>query len=499
MRRLASLLAVLVVALLAGCGGDSASSPLDEGLSYLPKNAPFVVSIDTNTKDSQYQSLSRIADKFPFGGQLKQSLESRLRETGKVSFNSDIKPILGNPFVVGGTDARSITDDSDATNNFIGALQAKDKDKLESLVKKQGAKQTGEKNGAKLYKDEDGSPFAIRDDVLLVAGNQRLLDSALERRDGSDHMSEDDFNKGIEGLPKDALLRVYADLGGLIRSDPNSKDALRIKWVNTLTTLGATMQATDDAVNVDFKLKNKPGLSEADLPVASGEQAPGVVERAGEIGFALRNPSQLVKFVEAAGQTVNPSDYGQYLAAKRQIQQRYGVNVDTDVIGQLTGDSATTASVAGKSTSRIELKDPAGFKRTLKKIAPAIPDLVSSGGGRAKLTEPKGGDGLYRLSAANGKQIVFGVVGKAFVAGNEAAGAKRFAGEPATDVGNAKGAAVLKADAEQVVNAALLRLGPRLGVGALGSGLFTKPLGELNGSVSSSTSGMTGRVSLGVD
>src|SRR3954452_654877 len=129
MRRLASLLALLVVAVLAGCGGDSASSPLDEGLSYLPKNAPFVVSIDTNPNGSQYKSISRIVDRFPFGGQLKQSLEGRLRESSKVSFNEDIKPILGNPFVVGGTNARSITDNSD-DNEFIGALQAKDKDKL---------------------------------------------------------------------------------------------------------------------------------------------------------------------------------------------------------------------------------------------------------------------------------------------------------------------------------------------------------------------------------
>src|SRR4051794_34570895 len=158
MRRLATLLAVLSIAVLAGCGSDSASSPLDEGLSYLPKNAPFVVSIDTNASGSQYKSVGRILEKLPFGGQLKQSLEARLRSNSNVSFNEDIKPILGNPFVVGGINPRSVTDNTD-DNEFVGALKAKDKDKLESLVKKQGAKQTGDKNGAKLYQGKSGQPF----------------------------------------------------------------------------------------------------------------------------------------------------------------------------------------------------------------------------------------------------------------------------------------------------------------------------------------------------
>ena len=59
---------------------------------------------------------------------------------------------------------------------------------------------------------------------------------------------------------------------------------------------------------------------------------------------------------------------------------------------------------------------------------------------------------------------------------------------------------MLKANAEQVANAALAQIGPRLGLGgAFGSRLLTTPLGDLNGWVSSSTSGLTGRFSLGVD
>ena len=499
MKRLASLFAVAAVVAVAGCGSDTSSSPLEEGLGYLPKDAPFVVSIDTNVQGSQYKSIGAILDKFPFGGQIRQSLETRLRQSSKVSYNADIKPILGNPFVVGGIHAKSVTDGR-KDNEFVGSLKAKNKDKLVSLVKKQGAKEDGDKNGAKLYKDNNGAEFAIKDDVLVVAGSKPMLEAALERRDGDSHMDQDAFDKGVEGLPKDALVRVYADIAGLIRSDPSSKDALRIKWINSLTTLGATLQTRDDALNVDFKLKNKPGLSDSDLPVASGDTPPGVVERSGEIGFGLRDPSQLIKFAQSAAQAVNPAGFGQYSAGKTQIQERYHVNVDTDLIDQLNGDLATTTSVNGKSSSRVALKDPAAFKRTLKKLGPALPALMASGGGGATVTKPKKGRDLYGLSLRGGRKFVFGVIGKVFVVSNDAAGAKRFASESPTEIGNAKGAGVLKADAEQVANAALARLGPRLGLGgAFGSRLFTGPLGELNGSVSSTTSGMSGKLTLGID
>ncbi len=496
MKRLASLIAVAAVVALAGCGSDSTSSPLEEGLGYLPKDAPFVVSIDTNVQGSQFKSIGAILDKFPLGGQIKQSLETRLRRNSKVSFNNDIKPILGNPFVVGGIHAKSVTDGR-KDNEFVGSLKAKDKDKLVSLVKKQGAKDDGDKNGAKLYKDNNGAEFAIKDDVLVVAGSKPILEAALARRDGDSHMAQDTFDKGVEGLPKDALVRVYADVAGLIRSDPASKDAQRIKWVNSLTTLGATLQTRDDAVNVDFKLKAKPGLTDSDLPVAAGDKAPGVVERNGEVGFSLRDPSQLIKFAQSAAQAVSPASFGQYTAGKTQIQQRYHVNLDTDVIDQLNDDMATTTSVNGKSSSRVELKDPAAFKRTLKKIAPALPDLSS---GAAAISLPKNGQDLYGLSMRGGRKFVFGVIGKVFVVSNSAADAKSFAAESPTQIGDAKGAGVLKADAEQVANAALARLGPRLGLGgAFGTRLFTRPLGALNGSVSSTTSGMSGKLTLGLD
>src|SRR3954470_15001496 len=89
MRRLAVLALVLPALAAAGCGGGGkdSSGPLDEGLRYLPADAPFAVSIDTDVNSGQYQAVGQIAGRFPFGGgELRQRLE-RLFERGNVSFD----------------------------------------------------------------------------------------------------------------------------------------------------------------------------------------------------------------------------------------------------------------------------------------------------------------------------------------------------------------------------------------------------------------------------
>ena len=495
MRRLAILPVLGAAAAIAGCGGDKAVSPLDEGLSYLPKNAPFAVAIDTDPKSEQYKALDKILQRFPFGGQVRQSLQRQLEENGKVSFERDVKPLLGNQFVVGGVNAKSVTDDR-SDNEFVGAIQTKDKDKLESLVKKQGAKQDGDKGGAKVYKDKDGDPFAIKDDVLVVAGSKKLLDGALERRDGKEHLNQDEFGNALGDLPKDHLVTVYANLAALIRSDPDARDARRIKWVNALTTLGATLRATNDALSLQFKANTRGGLKEGDLPVASGNQAPGVVERAGEIGLGIRNPAQTVKFGEAAGQAVNPKGFGQYTAGKSQIKARYGVDIDRDVLGQLKGDTATTLSVNRRFASRAEVQDPAKMKRTLAKIAPALPQLLASGGG-AKVAKQ---GGLYDVTGSGGKHTVFGMVGKRLVLASDSKTARAVASASPTPVPDASGAVTLKANAEQVAARVLSRLGPQLGIGGLfGGRVLTGPLGDLDGGVRSGPGGLDGKLTLKID
>ena len=544
MWRLALALGMLCSALaLAACGRDEAGGPLDDALGFLPADAPVAVVIDTDSKSGQYEALRRIIDKFPFGDQAAESLKGRLEKGGSIDFERDVNPILGNPLVVGAPDAVALTaaemhggseragkadgeglldphpkdrgphdedrgpGDLGTTKNgrsndeYVAVIQAKDKAKLDALLKKQGLEEAGEKNGAKLYKSSGGDFLAVKDDMLVLAGTKKLLDGALAQREKGGGLEQDTLDEGLEGLPENALVKIYADVEALVKSGRSASDAQRVEWVKALRKLGMTMSAKSDALRLDFKLGTEGDLSEADLPIASGEGSPNVVKRAGEIAFGIRDPSQIVAFAESAGQAVNPAGYGQYTTAKKRIERQLGVSIDDDLIGQLSGDTSLNVGLDGKYGVRAELKDAARFKRTLEKVASDLPRVIAdTGGGKVDLVEPRSPDGFYKLTKRGGRSVVFGVVDDVFVLSDDPARAGELVKQTPRAVAGAKGSGVMYADARKIAEQVIAQLYPQAGaLGGLGSQLFAGALGDLTGSVSADENGLKGNLKLGFE
>jgi hypothetical protein len=500
MRRLTILLAAIALG-FAGCGDDGgggeAGSPLDEALGYLPEDAPLVITIDTDVDGSQFKALEAIVKKFPFGEQARDELLNQL-ELGDGSFEEDVKPILGNEFVVGATDVRSIIDDSE-DDDFVGALQAKDKGALEKAVQKEGAEKKGEQNGATVYEDGDGDAFAIKDEVLVVAGSRQLLDGALEQRESDGRLTEDTFNEGLEDLPEDALVKAYGDVGALIENDPDTEQARKVEWVAALDTFGLTASVREDRVAVDFNVSTEGDLSDEDLPLASGGDSPGIVQREGEVGVGIRDLNQVFRFGQAAGRAVDPRGFADFETAKKRIEQRFGVSVDDDLFGQLDGDISVAFNVEGGFGARGELKDPAAFRKTLEDLAPVLPSMVegaTGGFGPPRLEKPSGADGLYRLRQPGGETIAFGVVNDVLVVSNNPDRAQELAGADPEQVEGASGALAFRVNAEALADAVLSQLG---GLEGLGGRLFTGPLGDITGSIESSGDGLRGSFTLGID
>ena len=49
----------------------------------------------------------------------------------------------------------------------------------------------------------------------------------------------------------------------LLAADPDAEEALKVKWVDHIETLGLSADATDDAVAIDWSLRTDPeGLSD---------------------------------------------------------------------------------------------------------------------------------------------------------------------------------------------------------------------------------------------
>ena len=114
MSPLTRALPLIAVLAIAGCGGgessDSGDSPLDNALGYLPEDAPLVISIDTDVEGGQFKAIGKIIDKFPFANQVEGQLKERVEGTGGFDYEKDLKPLLGNEFVVGATDVRAVID-----------------------------------------------------------------------------------------------------------------------------------------------------------------------------------------------------------------------------------------------------------------------------------------------------------------------------------------------------------------------------------------------------
>lgn len=478
MGRLASALALaLSVGALVGCGEEQAAGPLDEALGYLPAEAPFAVAIDTDLSGEQYRALDRIAEKLPFGRQAKRALRESLEDEANVDFERDIRPLLGNPFVVGGVDPRKVGKHDD---DFVAAIRVSDQQKLDNLLEKSGASEVDERAGATIYREKDDDTYAVKDDVLVAASSRQQLEQALDTRENGEGLSQDEFDQALEGLPAEALVRVYGDVQGMIEANPGSRDARRVKWVDGLRTLGLTGVASADQLQVEFRLRTE-GVSEDDAPIATGAESPGVIPRPGEVAIGIRDLGRIIEFGEAAGRAINPDDFGDYEAGK-EISTLLGVDIDEDVIAQLRGDTAVTTGPDGSLSVRAELEDPEKLDRALEKIAGVVTGLGGAlGTGDLGLVKPRPGQDLYRLTDSDARNYFFGVVDQVFVLARSAEAARRLASASLEEVPGARGSIVSSSDSVDLPASALPKFPRRFGLSDDVFRRLTEPFGDSTG------------------
>ena len=98
--------------------------------------------------------------------------------------------------------------------------------------------------------------------------------------------------------------------------------------------------------------------------------------------------------------------------------------------------------------------------------------------------------------------VIFGVVDGKLVVANDAKRAGAAAASEPADVPGASGSVTVSADAEELVARILSQFGSELGLGGFGSlgvGMFTRPLGDLNGWMSASPDELRGKLTLAVE
>ena len=489
-RRLTALVLVALIALVAGCGGDDTSGSggdrLGEALGYMPANSVVVVAFDTDVKGDQYRNVDGMLKKFPFGGQIKSQLEQSINQRG-VSYEKDIKPLLGAPAVLGTADPASISNSSDngGPDKWVVAFPGKDGDKLRDFVKKDGD-EAGQVGGETAYKS--GSMLlVVKGDTMVGSEDRGQLEAALKRADDGSGMKKDRFNAAFQGLPEKALVKSWVDVQALLGSDPQAAAARKVKYLGAMRVSGQTLSADADGVALDaFLATEDVGL--ADLPIAPGPEPPRVVRRKGDIGFAVRDLRQSIRFAEGVGKVVDPAGFARYQKDKESARKDAGVDVDKDVIDKLAGAAYLSVDLDGQTAFRADVDDPQALRAALGKLGKS--------GGFGKLKLKKGPRDFYDGVGENGTPFVIGMAQDRLVIAPDEQRALEMAALEPRPVAGARGAAAANADGKAIANQVIEQKG---GQGALGSSLFTGPLGSLDGWMRAEANGLRAHVKLKVE
>lgn len=424
--------AALTCVLLLGCG--SSKSPLGAALSFFPKDAPVLVVVDTDTGGSQYKNIDAVGSKFPGWDSLKAQLEASLSQSD-VDFNKDIKPWLGNEVVIGSTDPANIESDQ-----VIVSMRVTDKDAFQEFIdseRKAGeVKQEDGEDGADLYSTGSGqNTLAVKGDDAILANSMADAKRALDTADGDDSFSEETLDHAMGNLPQTALARVYVDVPAVLRNSSDAagyERARKIPWVAALGGAGFSFTVKSSELLVGMNLTtDRRDLSANQIPVSSGNgnmDLRGPTAALGALG--IQNLAHTINFAEDAAKRIDPAGYGQFQLGKTAIAARTGVDLDHDLIDQLSGDTVITPNRRGVGV-RVELRDPEGMKQSLESLKPLVPSFLQASGFEAgKVVERRAGsDSIYAVSDGR-TTVTYAVLGDALVIATQGASLAQVADSP---------------------------------------------------------------------
>lgn len=459
------VLVLSALALSAGCAGDDASEGgLDETLRYFPADITLLAVVSTDLESDQFEELDAYLERR-FGRDAEAFLRQEV-EGEDLSWEEDVKPLLGGELLYGIFDAPLVSDAGDG--GLIVAFRSADGDRAREVLEKLDLRPAGEDHGADLYSVGGGGELvAVEGDVIVFADDERTLRRALERADGRDRLTEARFDDALADLPEDALARGYGDVRRALAS-PELAPFRELPWVAALRTAGVAVSLRDGRLFVDFALNtDASGLDANELPLATGAEAPEVLRRDGQILGGNRNQSFTTAFLFRLAELRFPDS--QFVRDVHELERELGIDFVAEVLRQFNGPSASAVSPDGETfAARSTVRDPEALKRLLPRLAPHLPRLVeglealrSEGQALLFLFAPdvlalqsprvsveRVGE-LWRVSGLTGEgpdQLFFGVLGDVFVVASDAAAARRVADEETQPVDDAQGAGVLRAD-----------------------------------------------------
>ena len=495
-------------------------APLENVLGYFPAKAAAVVAVPTDLRGEQFRAFDRTVSRSVISTSAERLVRALLEEDKQLSYGRDVRPLLGNHLVAGAPTQRALDGDRDV--GFLAALQVRDPLRLRGLVRRiRTLRRGGSYKDASLYVDRDlDMAFALRDDVLLVADGRFALRRAIRQHARSDRLTEARFDEALDGLPRDALIRGYGDLAGMLAYDEDIRRLRALPWVGALRTSGFAAKFIDNRLHLDFVLRTDPAkVADTDLPFPPGDAQAPLFRRDRQILGGSADQSRTTVFLLRAVRVGYPGS--RFVRHVARIEQELGINFEDEVLRQFSGPSSSVLGLDGRFAARSTVVDPARLGQLLDRLAPRLPQLVqdlnridTTGLSLLLLFAPdapvaaeriKGprvqrlpGPGqLYRMSGLrHGKPppqnpeavppvVVFGLLDGDFVVASDERRARRIKEEPASPVEGLSGASVTRASLGHMRRAIKRFLGFDLG-----------RLGEMRGGITASRERLRGTLSI---
>jgi hypothetical protein len=334
----------------------------------------------------------------------------------------------------------------------------------------------------------------VEGDVLVAAGTEELVRRAVERHAAGDGLDEERFDAALQGLPEDALVRVYGD-PDVFRGRAELEGVRTLPWFAALATVGATVVFAQDELRVDAVANtNADAVSEDDLPLAPGAESPELAISDGEIAGGNLNQSVTTVFLLRAAEAAAPDS--RFVRDVHALEQELGIDFADEILRQFDGPSVSLLSPDGRDfAARSVVSEPERLRGHLRELAPVLPELIQDLNGlrsqglallllfapdapalpgtltQVQVEEPSSPGGLYHVTGLTGDgpaELWFGLDGDLFVVASSEQRAHEIADAETEIVEGAQGAGVTRLGAGALREALRSRVGSdRASFGAL--------------------------------
>ncbi len=248
--------------------------------------------------------------------------------------------MLGNPAVIGASDPRALSD----RRKLVVAIRPRRPEKLSELRRRwvESGRYTlaGSEAGFRILRDSTGDLNAFDGETLVLSGSRPLLSNALRRgqRGRGDRRRRASARRWMASRATRSWRCAWTPRRWRWRL-PRGTRAQTAPFLGEARTIGAKLIARPGSLEARFRMRTEDEVDPRDLPLAEGSASPSVVERPEEVGIAVRDPAQLLRFLRGAGAGLGTPRF----------EERVGIEFTRDFVKQLRGDAALSF-VPGRGT-----------------------------------------------------------------------------------------------------------------------------------------------------